>query len=41
MKAGAVDFLTKPVDDQILLAAVSRALERALEFGLFLRLRRV
>lgn len=29
MKAGAVDFLTKPVDDEILLAAVTRALARA------------
>ena len=29
MKAGAVDFLTKPVDDEILLSAVSRALDRA------------
>jgi len=27
MKAGAVDFLTKPVDDEALLASVSRALE--------------
>lgn len=33
MKAGAVDFLTKPVDDEILLAAVSRALERGHELG--------
>ncbi len=33
MKAGAVDFLTKPVDDEILLAAVTRALERAREIG--------
>lgn len=32
MKAGAVDFLTKPVDDEALLAAVSRALERSAEF---------
>lgn len=31
MKAGAVDFLTKPVDDEQLLAAVSRALERSTE----------
>jgi FixJ family two-component response regulator len=31
MKAGAVDFLTKPVDDEALLAAVSRALERSAE----------
>ncbi len=29
MKAGAVDFLTKPVDDEELLAAVHRALERS------------
>jgi FixJ family two-component response regulator len=29
MKAGAVDFLTKPVDDEELLAAVTRALARA------------
>ncbi|HEY5705321.1 MAG TPA: response regulator [Terrimicrobiaceae bacterium] len=29
MKAGAVDFLTKPVDDKALLAAVTRALERS------------
>jgi len=28
MKGGAVDFLTKPVDDEELLAAVRRALER-------------
>jgi FixJ family two-component response regulator len=33
MKAGAVDFLTKPVDDEILLAAVARALERGRELG--------
>jgi two-component system, LuxR family, response regulator FixJ len=32
MKAGAVDFLTKPVDEEILLSAVSRALVRAREF---------
>jgi two-component system response regulator FixJ len=32
MKAGAVDFLTKPVDEEILLSAVSRALGRAREF---------
>ena len=32
MKAGAVDFLTKPVDEEILLSAVSRALDRAREF---------
>jgi two-component system response regulator FixJ len=31
MKAGAVDFLTKPVDDEVLLNAVSRALDRARE----------
>ena len=31
MKAGAVDFLTKPVDDEALLGAVSRALERSAE----------
>ena len=31
MKAGAVDFLTKPVDEQTLLAAVHRALERSFE----------
>ena len=31
MKAGAVDFLTKPVDDEALLAAVTRGLARALE----------
>jgi FixJ family two-component response regulator len=31
MKAGAVDFLTKPVDEEILLSAVSRALDRARE----------
>jgi FixJ family two-component response regulator len=29
MKRGAVDFLTKPVDDSVLLAAVSQALTRA------------
>ena len=28
MKAGALDFLTKPVDGEILVAAVRRALER-------------
>ncbi|MGL4402005.1 MAG: response regulator transcription factor [Luteolibacter sp.] len=32
MKAGAVDFLTKPVDEEILLSAVTRALDRAREF---------
>jgi FixJ family two-component response regulator len=31
MKAGAVDFLIKPVDDDELLAAVSRALARSVE----------
>lgn len=31
MKAGAVDFLTKPVDDEALLLAVHRALERSVE----------
>ena len=31
MKAGAVDFLTKPVDDERLLAAVQRGLTRSLE----------
>ena len=31
MKAGAVDFLTKPVDDETLLAAVARALDRSTE----------
>jgi len=29
MKAGAVEFLTKPFDDQVLLAAVERAIERS------------
>jgi FixJ family two-component response regulator len=28
MKDGAVDFLTKPVDDEVLIAAVRRALEK-------------
>jgi len=32
MRAGAVDFLTKPVDDEILLSAVARALDRSREF---------
>jgi len=31
MKAGAVDFLTKPVDEEELLGAVSRALARSVE----------
>jgi len=31
MKAGAVDFLTKPADESELLAAVSRALARSME----------
>src|SRR5687767_4752481 len=31
MKAGAVDFLTKPVDDEKLLSAVSRALATSAE----------
>ena len=31
MKAGAVDFLIKPLDDKALLAAVHRALERSAE----------
>ena len=31
MKAGAIDFLTKPVDDEDLLAAVQRALARSAE----------
>jgi FixJ family two-component response regulator len=31
MKSGAVDFLTKPVDDTVLITAVSRALERSSE----------
>ena len=29
MKAGAVDFLTKPVDEELLLSAVTRAVERS------------
>jgi FixJ family two-component response regulator len=31
MKAGAVDFLTKPVEEDALLGAVSRALQRSAE----------
>jgi two-component system, LuxR family, response regulator FixJ len=31
MKEGAIDFLTKPVDDEELLGAVRRALERSIE----------
>src|SRR4051812_11775939 len=31
MKAGAVDFLTKPVDDEDLLARIARALARSVE----------
>ena len=31
MKAGAIDFLTKPVDDEELLRAVNRALARSVE----------
>jgi FixJ family two-component response regulator len=31
MKAGAVDFLTKPVDDEALLQATARALARSIE----------
>jgi FixJ family two-component response regulator len=30
MKAGAIEFLTKPIDDEILLAAIQRALEYSL-----------
>jgi FixJ family two-component response regulator len=33
MKAGAVDFLLKPVDDEVLLAAVQQALARARRHG--------
>lgn len=33
MKAGAVDFLIKPVDDELLLSATTRALERARLLG--------
>lgn len=33
MKAGAADFLLKPVDDEILLAAVRQALDRARRHG--------
>ena len=31
MKGGAVDFLMKPVDDEVLLAAVDRALARSVD----------
>ena len=33
LKAGAVDFLTKPADDEVLLAAASQALEQAREIA--------
>jgi two-component system, LuxR family, response regulator FixJ len=33
MKAGAVDFLIKPVDDEVLLSAVGRAIDRARALG--------
>jgi two-component system, LuxR family, response regulator FixJ len=33
MKAGASDFLIKPVDDEVLLAAVQQALDRARKHG--------
>lgn len=33
MKAGAVDFLTKPADDSLLLSAVAQALDRSREVG--------
>jgi FixJ family two-component response regulator len=33
MKAGAVDFLTKPVDDEDLLASAGRALQRSITAG--------
>jgi two-component system response regulator FixJ len=33
MKAGAADFLTKPVDDEVLLAAITRAIARARSIG--------
>jgi FixJ family two-component response regulator len=33
MKAGAADFLLKPVDDEVLLSAVQEALERARRHG--------
>jgi FixJ family two-component response regulator len=29
MKAGAVEFLTKPIDDEVLLAAIGQAIERS------------
>jgi FixJ family two-component response regulator len=31
MKAGAIDFLTKPVDDEVLLGAIHRALARSVQ----------
>jgi FixJ family two-component response regulator len=33
LKAGAADFLMKPVDDEVLLAAVQQALDRARRHG--------
>ncbi len=33
MKAGAVDFLTKPVDDEMLLSAIHKAIQRARSLG--------
>ena len=33
MKAGAVDFLTKPADDEVLLEAIARAIKRARGIG--------
>ena len=33
MKAGAADFLLKPVDDEVLLSAVQQALDRARRHG--------